>query len=84
MDATAKETRKTAVGSALPHDSAHLHVSGRAAYTDDIAEPRDLLHIAVGMSREPHARIRRVDLTDVLASPGVVAACTAADIVGEI
>jgi xanthine dehydrogenase large subunit len=36
MDATAKKARKMAVGNALPHDSAHLHVSGRAAYTDDL------------------------------------------------
>ena len=47
-----------AVGKALPHDSAHLHVSGRAAYTDDLPEPRDLLHVAVGMSSKAHARLR--------------------------
>jgi xanthine dehydrogenase large subunit len=72
-----------AVGKALPHDSAHLHVSGTAAYTDDIPEPRDLLHVAVGMSTEPHARVRHVDLQDVLESPGVVSACVAADIAGD-
>jgi len=49
-------SKRNAVGQALPHDSAHLHVSGRAAYTDDIPEPRDLLHVAVGMSSEAHAR----------------------------
>jgi xanthine dehydrogenase large subunit len=85
MDAGAKRGAgtATAVGRALPHDSAHLHVSGRAAYTDDIAEPRGLLHLAVGMSREPHAQVKEIDLRDVLASPGVVAACTAADIAGD-
>ena len=46
-----------AVGKALPHDSAHLHVAGTAAYTDDLPEPRDLLHLAVGLSEKPHARI---------------------------
>ena len=71
------------VGKALPHDSAHLHVSGRAAYTDDIPEPRDLLHLAVGMSRVAHGRVRDIDLADVLATPGVVDVITAADIAGE-
>ena len=72
-----------AVGKALPHDSAHLHVTGAAAYTDDLPEPRDLLHVAVGMSSLAHARIKNVDLSAVLASPGVVAACVAADIAGD-
>ena len=83
MDVTAKQARKTAVGNALPHDSAHLHVSGRAAYTDDLPEPRDLLHVAVGMSSKAHARLRAVDLSDVLAAEGVVDVCLASDIPGE-
>ncbi len=72
-----------AVGKALPHDSAHLHVTGAAAYTDDLPEPRDLLHVAVGMSPLAHARIKNVDISAVLAAPGVVAACVAADIAGD-
>ena len=71
------------VGKALPHDSAHLHVSGQAAYTDDIPEPRDLLHLAVGMSDIAHGRVRSMDFADVLSTPGVVATITAADIAGE-
>jgi xanthine dehydrogenase large subunit len=72
-----------AVGKALPHDSAHLHVAGTAAYTDDLPEPRDLLHLAVGMSQVAHARLLAVNLDRVLASEGVVNVCTASDIVGE-
>jgi xanthine dehydrogenase large subunit len=72
-----------AVGKALPHDSAHLHVAGTAAYTDDLPEPRDLLHLAVGMSQVAHARLLAADLDGVLASEGVVDVCTAGDIVGE-
>jgi xanthine dehydrogenase large subunit len=72
-----------AVGKPLPHDSAHLHVSGQAAYTDDLPEPRDLLHLAVGMSTVPHARVRDIELSDVLAVDGVVDVCMAADISGE-
>ena len=67
---------------ALPHDSAHLHVSGAARYTDDGAEPEDLLHLAFGMSSEAHARIVGMDLSDVRAAEGVVAVFTAADIPG--
>jgi xanthine dehydrogenase large subunit len=72
-----------AVGSPIPHDSGHLHVSGEAVYVDDIVEPRDLLHLAVGMSARPHARIRKMDLSAVLESPGVVDVMSAADIPGE-
>ncbi|WP_405237852.1 xanthine dehydrogenase molybdopterin binding subunit [Lentisalinibacter orientalis] len=71
------------VGRAIPHDSGHLHVSGRALYTDDIPEPRDLLHVAVGMSARAHATIERLDLAAVAAAPGVAAVITAADIAGE-
>ncbi len=83
MDARAERARKKAVGDALPHDSAHLHVSGAAAYTDDLPEPRDLLHVAVGMSSKAHARLRGIDLSDVLDAEGVVDVCLATDIPGE-
>jgi len=76
-------TIRRAVGKALPHDSAHLHVRGSAAYTDDLPEPRDLLHIAIGMSSKAHARITSIDLTDVLEANGVVDVYVAADIPGE-
>ena len=72
-----------AVGNPLPHDSAHLHVSGQAAFTDDLPEPRDLLHLAVGMSTVAHAEVNNVDVSDVLAADGVVDVCTATDIPGE-
>ena len=85
MDASVKsgKRQKSAVGQPLPHDSAHLHVTGMAAYTDDLPEPRDLLHVAVGKSPVPHGKVTGVELDTVLASPGVVDVCVAADIVGE-
>ena len=85
MDARAKaaQKRESAVGAALPHDSARLHVTGQASYTDDLPEPRDLLHVAVGMSSKPHAKVVDLDLSGVLAVPGVVDICTVADIPGE-
>jgi xanthine dehydrogenase large subunit len=80
---TPKQGRAGAVGEAIPHDSAELHVSGEATYTDDIAEPRGLLHLAVGMSSKAHARIKAIDLAAVRAAPGVVDVMTADDIPGE-
>jgi len=74
--------REAAVGAALPHDSAHLHVTGRASYTDDLPEPRDLLHVAVGLSTVAHANIGVLDLSRVLAAPEVVDVCVASDIPG--
>jgi len=74
---------RKSVGRPLPHDSAHLHVSGSAAYTDDLPEPRDLLHLAVGMSSKAHAKIDSIDLQGVLSADGVVSTCVAADIPGE-
>jgi xanthine dehydrogenase large subunit len=72
-----------AVGESLPHDSAHLHVTGQAAYTDDLPEPRNLLHLAVGMSPVSHGRIRALDLGAVRAAAGVIEVCDASDIPGE-
>ncbi|MDJ0906257.1 MAG: xanthine dehydrogenase molybdopterin binding subunit [Woeseiaceae bacterium] len=71
------------VGKPLAHDSARLHVSGTAAYTDDLPEPRGLLHLAVGTSSKAHARIKGIDFAAVLAADGVVDICTASDIAGE-
>src|SRR5690606_9622681 len=60
-----------------------LHVSGEALYTDDLPEPRGLLHVAVGLSAKPHARIRSLDLDRVRRAPGVVDVITADDVPGE-
>jgi xanthine dehydrogenase large subunit len=75
--------RRGAVGAPVAHDSAHLHVSGEAPYTDDIPEPRDLLHVAVGMSDHAHAKIVEIDTATLLAASGVIAVMTAADIPGD-
>ena len=66
----------------MPHDSAHLHVSGAARYCDDLPEPAGLLHLAFGQSTCAHARIVAMDLAAVRAAPGVVAVFTADDIPG--
>jgi xanthine dehydrogenase large subunit len=70
-------------GKAHAHDSAPLHVSGRAQYCDDIALPPNVLHAAFGMSPVAHGRITALDLSEVVAAPGVVAIALAADVPGE-
>ncbi|MEM8571375.1 MAG: xanthine dehydrogenase molybdopterin binding subunit [Pseudomonadota bacterium] len=71
-----------AVHSNLQHDSAIKHVTGRAEYCDDIPEPAGTLHAYLGLSTRAHALIRRLDLSKVKASPGVVGVLTADDIPG--
>ncbi len=85
MDARVKQVDKRAtqaMGQPLPHDSAHLHVAGHATYTDDLPEPRDLLHVAVGMSELAHGRLRGLDLDPVRRSAGVHSVLLPADIPG--
>jgi len=60
-------------GQAVRHESAHLHVSGRALYCDDIALPANTLHAAFGVASIPHGKIRSMNLDAVRAEPGVVA-----------
>ncbi|ROT46241.1 xanthine dehydrogenase molybdopterin binding subunit [Pusillimonas sp. NJUB218] len=71
------------VGTSVKHESAHLHVTGRAQYTDDIPEVQGTLHAAFGLSERAHARILSLDLTAVRAAPGVVAVITLDDVPGE-
>ena len=72
-----------AVGAALPHDAAHLHVAGAARYVDDIPVPPGCLHLAFGLSAHASARIVSVDLAAVRAAPGVHGAMLAADLPHE-
>jgi xanthine dehydrogenase large subunit len=71
------------VGLAKPHDSAHLHVSGEALYCDDIPLPANTLHAAFGLSTIAHGHVRKLDITPVLAMPGVHTVALPADIPGE-
>lgn len=84
---TAANNRRTTisggVGEPLPHDSAQLHVSGAALYTDDIPEPKGLLHAALGVSERPHALIKKLDLRPVTAAKGVIDVLRATDIPGK-
>ncbi|WP_170429280.1 xanthine dehydrogenase molybdopterin binding subunit [Ruegeria arenilitoris] len=73
------------IGSAhtnVNHDSAIKHVTGRADYTDDIAQPEGTLHAYLGVSDVAHAKLLGIDFTDVLATSGVVGVLTADDVPG--
>jgi xanthine dehydrogenase large subunit len=65
------------------HESAHLHVTGQALYTDDIPLPAGTLHAAFGFSPVAHGYIKKIDLEPVADSPGVVAVATSEDVPGE-
>ena len=67
---------------AVPHESAHKHVSGLAEYIDDIVEPLNTLHAYIGIASEAHAELLSIDLGAVEAAPGVIGVLTAADIPG--
>ena len=68
------------VGASFEHESAVQHVTGRATYVDDIAEPADRLHVATGLSTIAHGRILSMDLDAVRAAEGVVDVITISDI----
>ena len=67
----------------VTHDSAPLHVSGRARYVDDIPVPAGTLEAYIAQSDIAHGRIVRLDLSAVRAAPGVVDVLTARDIPGR-
>jgi len=66
-----------------PHDSASKHVSGYADYIDDINEPNGTLHGAIGWSKEAHALIKKIDLSEVWKSEGVISVIGYKDIPGR-
>ena len=73
----------TVVREPIAHDSAVKHVTGEAAYVDDIREPSGTLHLAPGYAPISSGRVTALDLEPVKAAPGVVAVLTAASIPGE-
>jgi xanthine dehydrogenase large subunit len=70
------------IGGPQPHESARLHVTGRARYLDDIDLPAGALHAALGISPVAHGRLVGLDLQAVRDSAGVIEVITAADLPG--
>ncbi|NVO18595.1 MAG: xanthine dehydrogenase molybdopterin binding subunit [Bacteroidetes bacterium] len=67
----------------LRHESAIAHVTGKAVFIDDIAEPAGMLHGQVLFSPIAKGKILRVDTTEALQIAGVHCILTASDIPGE-
>ena len=83
MSELATRPERPAVGIAVPHESAVLHVTGAALYTDDlIYRTKDVLHAYPVQTSHAHARITTLKTEPALAVPGVVRVLTAADVPG--
>ncbi|MCH8506083.1 MAG: xanthine dehydrogenase molybdopterin binding subunit [Ectothiorhodospiraceae bacterium] len=78
-----RKSTEASAGKPVKHESAQLHVTGRARYTDDIPLPPNTLHVAFGLSTVAHGRIVAMDLAPVREAPGVVAVFTAEDVPGD-
>ncbi|GAB2706346.1 xanthine dehydrogenase molybdopterin binding subunit [Nocardia thraciensis] len=71
------------VGVAMPHESATLHVTGTALYTDDLVyRTKDVLHAYPVQVMKAHGRITALRTEPALAVPGVVRVLTGADVPG--
>jgi len=71
------------VGVPLPHESAALHVTGAALYTDDLVmRTRDVLHAWPVQSPHAHARVTALRVKPAYDVPGVVRVLTADDVPG--
>jgi xanthine dehydrogenase large subunit len=79
------DARPGAQGRELTHESAVLHVTGEAVYTDDLPELRGTLYAALVLSPVAHGELigEGIDRQALLAEHGVVAVFTAKDIPGE-
>ena len=65
-----------------PHESAHLHVTGTARYTDDLPPAHGELTVWPVTSPHAHARITRRDATAARLMPGIHAVLLAEDVPG--
>ncbi|WP_330282794.1 xanthine dehydrogenase molybdopterin binding subunit [Streptomyces sp. NBC_00588] len=83
MSHLSERPEKPAVGVALPHESAVLHVTGTALYTDDlIHRTKDVLHAYPVQVMKAHGRITKLNTEPALDVPGVVRVLTGADVPG--
>jgi xanthine dehydrogenase large subunit len=67
----------------LKHESARAHVTGRAAYADELPMPQGTLSLYPVQSPHAHARILAMDCADAEHMPGVWRVLTAKDVPGE-
>ncbi|MER5779605.1 xanthine dehydrogenase molybdopterin binding subunit [Streptomyces sp. NPDC002039] len=83
MSQLSERPEKSVVGVSMPHESANLHVTGAALYTDDlIHRTKDVLHAHPVQVMKAHGRITALRTEPALAVPGVVRVLTVADVPG--
>src|SRR4051812_6328222 len=71
------------VGETMPHESAALHVTGHALYTDDlVGRTSHALHAHPLQAPHAHARVTQLEVEAAYDVPGVVRVLTAADVPG--
>ncbi len=74
----------SALGKAVSHEAARLHVTGAASYVEDLAGSCARLGYAWPvMSPHAHARVLSIDTSAALATPGVACCLERADVPGE-
>ena len=73
------QTLTSAIGRSIPRVDGGPKVTGRARFAADIGA-RGLLHARPVLALPAHALIERIDASEALAVPGVVAVLTAADL----
>ncbi|WP_411284190.1 xanthine dehydrogenase molybdopterin binding subunit [Lapillicoccus sp.] len=83
MTALSQRPVDPVVGRAIPHESAALHVSGKALYTDDLAaRTHGVLHAWPVQAPHAHALVTGLRTTPAMDVPGVVRVLTADDVPG--
>ncbi|MFD7095101.1 xanthine dehydrogenase molybdopterin binding subunit [Streptomyces xanthophaeus] len=83
MSHLSERPEKPVVGVSMPHESADLHVTGAALYTDDLVHrTKDVLHAHPVQVMKAHGRITALRTAPALAVPGVVRVLTGADVPG--
>jgi xanthine dehydrogenase large subunit len=83
MKALTETLAGSPVGRPVAHESAPLHVTGKARYVDDLPELAGTLYAAIGQSTCARGQLVKLDLDAVKAYPGVRCVLTAQDIPGE-
>jgi len=71
-----------AIGQSAPRAGAAARVTGLPIFAADLSFP-DMVHGKLVLSEHPHAEVLAVDASAALASPGVLAVLTAADVPGR-
>jgi xanthine dehydrogenase large subunit len=83
MKSLAERPVDPVVGVPVAHESAALHVTGAALYTDDlVARTRRVLHAWPVQAPHAHARVLALRTAPALGVPGVARVLTSADVPG--